>query len=189
MKFLKLFENFEEPNLHDYCEDYWDVDPEFLFELIQYELEDNSLKKMRFLLENEDKRNMTVVVFDKNKLSLVYPVEIKIDPQRFKEYWNEFIVRLKRVNKERPYPAFKGLRKIDESDIYKTSVYYEDKYSTYFPEIQLGFDKSSIIEDGNIGGWEDHFNSIFKKVGIPYLFDGDNGYFESDMVWYTLYHT
>ena len=83
-----------------------------------------------------------------------------------------------------------------ESSIYKTSVYFEDKSymggmkpNIYFPEIQLGFDKSSIIEDGNIGEWEDTFNSIFEKVGIPYSFDGDNGYFESEIVWYTLYHT
>ena len=190
MKYLKLFENFEEPDLHGYCEEFWDIDPEFLFELIQYELEDNSLKKMRFLFENMDKRNITLIVSDKNKLSMCDLSSIRFSEYSFKkEYWINFFKEIKRFDKEKNYPIFPKIGKEMWESENKTSVYFQDDTNTYFPEIQLGFDKSSIIEDGNIGDWEDHFNSIFKKVGIPYLFDGDNGYFENDMVWYTLYHT
>ena len=204
MKFLKLFENFEldEYDLKAYCEDYWDVDPEYLFEIIQHEVEDNSLKTMRFIFEKGDKYNLSLIVSDKHKLS-AHGFGDRIG------YWKRFFEQIRRVEKEKWYPEFDhnklstiSTKGIIDSSIYKTSVYFEDKSVLggsapniplqeliYFPEMQLGFDRSSIIEDGNIGDWEDHFNSLFEKVNIPYAFDGDSGYFESDIIYYTLYHT
>ena len=191
MKHLKFFESFEDLDLSYYCEEYWDVDPEYLFELVQHEVEDNSLKKMRFLFEKSDTSNFTLIVSDRYELSAT---GIGSRPNFFRAFFSQ----INRVEKEKWYPKLfsKMPLKIGESSIYKTSVYFEDKSymggmnpNIYFPEIQLGFDKSSIIEDGNIGDWEDTFNSIFEKVGIPYAFDGDNGYYENEIVWYTLYHT
>ena len=191
MKHLKFFESFEDLDLSYYCEEYWDVDPEYLFELVQHEVEDNSLKKMRFLFEKSDTSNFTLIVSDRYELSAT---GIGSRPNFFRSFFSQ----INRVEKDKWYPELfsKMPQKIGESSIYKTSVYFEDrswlggmKPQIYFPEIQLGFDNSSIIEDGNIGDWEDTFNSIFEKVGIPYAFDGDNGYYENEIVWYTLYHT
>lgn len=204
MKFLKLFENFGSVNEYDlkaYCEDYWDVDVEFLFEIIQHEVEDNSLKTIRFIFEKGDKRNLTLLIFDKNQLKPTGFDNSVSDVSAY--YWQKFFGEIKRVEKEKWYPEFNqnrlttvSTKSIIDSSIYKTSVYFEDKSvlglsapNIYFPEIQLGFDRSSIIEDGNIGDWEDHFNSLFEKVNIPYAFDGDSGYIESNMIYYTLYHT
>lgn len=190
MKHLKFFESFEDLDLSYYCEEYWDVDPEYLFEIVQHEVEDNSLKKMRFLFEKTDKHNFTLIVSDRYELSAT-----GIGSRT--NFFRAFFSQIKRIEKEKWYPEFSNLGKeMSESSVYKTSVYFEDRSwlvgmqpQIYFPEIQLGFDNSSIIEDGNIGDWEDNFNSLFKKVGIPYAFDGDNGYFENNIVWYTLYHT
>ena len=191
MKHLKFFESFEGIDLTYYCEEYWDVDPEYLFEIVQHEVEDNSLKKMRFLFEKTDTSNFTLIVSDKYELSAT---GIGSRPNIFRAFFS----KINRVEKDKWYPELfsKMPQKIGESSIYKTSVYFEDrswlsgmKPQIYFPEIQLGFDKSSIIEDGNIGDWEDTFNSLFEKVGIPYAFDGDNGYYENELVYYTLYHT
>lgn len=194
MNYLKFFESFEDLDLSYYCEEFWDVDPEILFEMVQHEVEDNSLKKMRFIFEKQDKHNLTLIVSDRDKLSASNLLGVSKDVREY--YWKKFFSEIKRVKKEKWYPEFPKLGgEMWESSIYKTSVYFEDKSymigmkpNIYFPQIQLGFDKSSIIEDGNIGDWEDHFNSVFKKVGIPYSFDGDNGYYENDIVWYTLYH-
>lgn len=181
-------------NLSYYCEDFWDVDPEILFEMVQHEVEDNSLKKMRFIFEKGDTSDLTLIVSDKDKLSASNLLGVSKDVREY--YWQKFFSEIKRVEKEKWYPELfsKMPLKIGESSIYKTSVYFEDKSymigmkpNIYFPQIQLGFDNSSIIEDGNIGDWEDHFNSLFSKVGIPYSFDGD-GYYENEIVWYTLYH-
>ena len=196
MKHLKFFESFEDLDLSYYCEEYWDVDPEMLFEMVQHEVEDNSLKKMRFLFEKTDKHNITLIVSERDKLSASGFSGRVSDTSEY--YWKKFFEEIKRVEKEKWYPELfsKMPLKMGESSIYKTSVYFEDKSymggmkpNIYFPEIQLGFDNSSIIEDGNIGDWEDTFNSLFEKVGIPYAFDGDNGYYENELVYYTLYHT
>ena len=163
--------------------------------MILNEVEDNSLKKMRFIFEKQDKHNLTLIVSDRDKLSASGFSSGRVsDVSEY--YWKKFFSEIKRVEKEKPYPVFPKLGKeMWESETYKTSVYFEDKSylggmkpNIYFPEIQLGFDNSSIIENGNIGDWEDHFNSLFSKVGIPYSFDGDNGHFENEIVWYTLYH-
>ena len=69
MKHLKFFESFEDLDLAYYCEEYWDVDPEYLFEIVQHEVEDNSLKKMRFLFEKSDTSNFTLIVSDRYELS------------------------------------------------------------------------------------------------------------------------
>lgn len=205
MKHLKFFESFENIDLSYYCEEFWDVDPEYLFEIVQHEVEDNSLKKMRFLFEKQNKENITLIVSERDKLSPTDLGGIGFSQWSFKkDYWKKFFDEIKRVEKDKWYPVFRS-REIKESNIYKTSVYFEDKFpndgyfgmkpNIYFPEIQLGFDNSSIIEGGNIGDWEDHFNSLFSKVGIPYFFDGDNGYLEGsignpgNIIWYTLYHT
>ena len=146
---------------------------------------------MRFLFEKSDTSNFTLIVSDRYELSAT---GIGSRPNFFRSFFSQ----INRVEKDKWYPELfsKMPQKIGESSIYKTSVYFEDrswlggmKPQIYFPEIQLGFDNSSIIEDGNIGDWEDTFNSIFEKVGIPYAFDGDNGYYENEIVWYTLYHT
>jgi hypothetical protein len=201
VKHLKFFESFEGIDLSYYCEEYWDVDPEYLFEIVQHEVEDNSLKKMRFIFEKADKHNITLIVSERDKLSASGFSGRVSDISEY--YWKKFFDEIKRVEKEKWYPEFPKLGKeMWESSIYKTSVYFEDKSymggmkpNIYFPEIQLGFDNSSIIEDGNIGDWEDTFNSLFEKVGIPYAFDGDNGYLEGsignpgNIIWYTLYHT
>ena len=198
MKHLKFFESFEDLDLSYYCEEYWDVDPEYLFEIVQHEVEDNSLKKMRFLFEKADKHNITLIVSERDKLSPTDLGGVGFSQWSFKkDYWKKFFGEIKRVEKDKWYPEFPKLGKeMWESSIYKTSVYFEDKSymggmkpNIYFPEIQLGFDSSSIIEGGNIGDWEDTFNSLFEKVGIPYAFDGDNGYIEDNLIWYTLYHT
>jgi len=198
VKHLKFFESFEDLDLSYYCEEYWDVDPEYLFEIIQHEVEDNSLKKMRFIFEKQDKHNLTLITSERYELSPSDLSGNRFSQYSFKlDYWKKFFEEIKRVEKEKWYPVIssKMPRKIMDSSIYKTSVYFEDKSylggmkpNIYFPEIQLGFDNSSIIEDGNIGDWEDHFNSLFRKVGIPYSFDGDSGYLENNIVFYTLYH-
>lgn len=190
MKHLKFFENFENLDLSWYCQEYWDVDPEFLFECILYEVEDNSLKKMRFILEKEDKHNLTLIVNNKGELS-----SSGIIPK----WWEKFFTEIKRIEEEKWYPEFKNdyFKKVVDSSTFKTSVYFEDIYtptvlygggskSNYFPEIQLGFDKDSLKD---IGYWEDHFSSIFEKRKVPYYFDGESEYYESDISWFTLYHT
>ncbi len=192
MKYLKLFETYN-MDLSSYCFDYWDVDAEYLFELVQHEVEDNSLKMMRFNFDIEGKNEETLLIYDsKFGLSQTGPMSKARTYYALgystKNLWSKFFEEIRRVEEEHwwPFPS---------DTIFKTSVYFEDKSwmggmkpNKYFPLIQLGFDRSSIIEDGNIGDWEDHFSSLFNKVNIPYYFDGDSAYIESNMIYYTLYH-
>jgi hypothetical protein len=71
VKHLKFFESFEDLDLSYYCEEYWDVDPEYLFEIVQHEVEDNSLKKMRFLFEKTDKHNFMLLMEIMDTLKII----------------------------------------------------------------------------------------------------------------------
>jgi len=191
MKYLKLFESFDRDNvdLLTYAEDFWNVDPEHLRDFFRSELEDNSLVKMDFIMEKEDKKNYSFLEMTKTlkAIGILSSIEFK-SGNRFEPMYN-FFNTLVKVEEKKAYPVFNSGRVIIDSSIYTSSVYYKNKSGIFMPEIILYFDKDSALQDGNIGEWEEKINDLFEKTVIPYSFDGDGSWYESDKVCYVLYHT
>ncbi len=51
MKHIKIFENFDTIDYESYCEDFWGVNVEYLFEVINNELDDNGLKTIGMVMD------------------------------------------------------------------------------------------------------------------------------------------
>ncbi len=198
MKHLKLFENFGDIDLISYCEDFWDVDPYFLRDVMNHDMDENSVNRIGFYFETMNRRGVNLMFMDSDG-------KLSIDTYH-KNSWSEFFNEIERIDKKIGYPIFTlapgtsidgDQTHISQSEDFISSVYYKEDTKLihnknqfiYIPKIVVGFDLHSVTQEGEIGEWEDTFNESFRKAGIPYVFDGDNRYSYENSATYNLLHT
>lgn len=167
MRYLKLFESFDK-DMIDYIFEFWEVDPNDLWELFQDEIEDNSLKEIMFTLENNYNRVAYFFKFD-GSLSTID------------------------TTKEEMIKYFPLFKRVSESIINNicTELHFEFEEKgvemKLVPLIELRFERGTF-SDGRLGEWEDNFNAILDSRNVPYQFDSEKSFETGGKLTFNLYH-
>lgn len=206
MKYLKLFESDEFSA--EFCiDEYWDVDPLRLKDVINSEIDDFGIKTMSFVMERNDQRNSYLFEIDEfGNYHWTFGSNKRADlgklpgiPQVQKsQFFSRLIpITTKTPNyikvgdydyREKPKLNNNGLirRRGNEPEMY-FGLIRNFEWELYFPEILISIPEESEF-NLTIKEKFKFYNQILAKTQIPY-FMTNSGWKERDNTWnYTLYH-
>ncbi len=213
MKYLKLFEESKhDSEILELIEKYWDIiDPFQLKDVINGEIEDFGIKKMTFLFEKENRFNDYYVEITDNNIEWVhggglsnldkFPGSIDVA----KKYYFEPLVKIdentpRTIRLVTPTNKVTWARKprimapklIGVTREFHAIPNINDDvflgWEIFIPEIVLSIPDSSEFHQ-TISDKYEEYNSILKKIGIPYHMTTSNSWRDHDnLICYTLYH-